>query len=114
MYANPIWSVLLILAVIALYWFVIRPRLKVRFAETYTHIDGWWARQWARVVAFRSYVAALVTAVMIASPDIAVKLLPIDLSGFVGPWWAQAWTTALTVFLAVNAAMKTKPGSEKP
>lgn len=113
MYANPIWSVLLIAAVVALYWFVIRPRLRAKFLETYQHIDSFWARLWARTVAFRSYLASAFAAIMIALPDIAVALTPIDLSEVVGKWWAQAWTTGLAIFLAVNRAFSTKPGEEK-
>lgn len=114
MYANPIWSVLLLVGVIALYWFVIRPRLRVKFAETYSHIDGWWARQLARLHAFRSYVAAFVAAMLLALPDIIVAVAPVDLSGIVGPHWAQAITTLLAVYLAVNRAFSTRPGDEKP
>lgn len=113
MYLNPAWSVLLLLAVGALYWFVIRPRLRVAFLETYAHLDSFWARVWARLVAFRSYFATALAAVMIALPDIAVALSPIDLSEFVGKWWAQAWTTGLAIFLAVNRAFSTKPGEQK-
>lgn len=113
MYANPIWSVLLLLAPIALYWFVIRPRLRARFTELYGHMDSFWARLWARTVAFRSYIATVLAAVAIALPDIAVAVAPIDLSEFVGKWWAQAWTTGLAVFLAVNRAFATKPGEDK-
>lgn len=113
MYANPIWSVLLLIAPFALYWFVIRPRLEKRFVDTYKNINSFWARLWARTVAFRSYLAAALTAVMIALPDIAVALAPIDLSDVIGKWWAQAWTTGLAIFLAVNRAFSTTPGEEK-
>lgn len=112
MYANPFWSVALLAGVFALYWFVIRPTAPI--LETRKYIRSFWLRWWERIVAFRSYVAAAFTAVMIALPDIAVAVLPIDLSDFIGKWWAQAWTTGLTIFLALNAAMKTKPGDEKP
>lgn len=113
MFANPVWSVLLLVAVGALYWFVIRPRLKVKFLDTYGHLDSFWARLLARTVAFRSYIATALTALMIALPDIAVALAPVDLTDVVGKGWAQAWTTGLAIFLAVNRAFSTKPGEEK-
>lgn len=113
MYIHPAWSIVLIVGVIAVWFFVIRPRLKVPLTDTYTYIDGFWARVWARIVAFRSYFAALFTAVMIGLPDIAVALTPIDLSDFVGHWWAQAWTTALAIYLAINRALATKPRNEQ-
>ena len=113
MYANPIWSLLLLAGVMALYWFVIRPRLKVRFADTYSHIDGFWARQFARLHAFRSYVATLVAAVLLAAPDIAVAVAGVDLSGILGHSWAQIVTSLLAIYLAVNRAFSTRPGEDK-
>lgn len=113
MYLNPIWSGMLLGAIVALYVFVIRPRLKVAFTETYQNIDNWWMRQWARIVAFRSYVATAIAGALIALPDLAVAILPIDLSSIVGPKWAPTITALLTIFLAVNRAFATKPGEEK-
>ena len=113
MFANPIWSVLILGGVIALYWFVIRPRLEVAFSATYAHIDDFWARQWARVVAFRSYIASVVAAVLIAAPDIIVAIAPVDLSGIIGPKWAPIVSGLLAAFLAINRAFSTKPDSER-
>ena len=62
MFANPIWSVLLLLAPLTLYWFVIRPRLKTRFTAIYADLDSFWARVWARTYAFRTFwLATLVS-----------------------------------------------------
>lgn len=113
MYINPIWSVILIVGVIAVWFVVIKPRLGVPLSETYQHVGGWWSRVWARIVAFRSYFASLFAALMIGLPDIAVALTPIDLSGIVGHWWAQAWATGLAIYLAINRALATKPGNEQ-
>lgn len=43
MYLHWIWSVALLAGVVALYWFVIRP--KAPFLETRTHIENWFARR---------------------------------------------------------------------
>jgi hypothetical protein len=104
MYANPIWSVLLLAGVVALYWFVIRP--KARFLEVGRGFLD-------RLYRFRSYVATFVAAMLLALPDIIVAILPVDLSGVVGHHWAQIITSALTIYLAVNRAFSTKPGDEK-
>jgi hypothetical protein len=53
MFANPLWSVAILLALVLIYRFIISPRLRVRFSETYTEIDGFWARLWTRIYAFR-------------------------------------------------------------
>lgn len=109
MFANPLWSVGILAGLILLYMFVIRPRLKVRFVDTYTHIDGVWARWWARTVAFRSWIATALAGVLIAVPDIVVALTPIDLTPFIGEKWAPIVSGALAGFLALNRAFSTKP-----
>jgi hypothetical protein len=104
MYLHWLWSVALLSGVFSLYWFVIRPR--ARFLEV--------GRNWLdRLHRFRSYIATAITAMMLALPDIAVAVAPVDLSGIVGHWWAQLWTTALAIFLAVNRAMSTTPPENK-
>lgn len=113
MFLNPIWSVLLLVAVASLYVFVIRPRLAVAFTETYAHIDGWWARQYARLYAFRSYVATAFAALAIALPDIVVAVLPIDLTWLVGPNWAPVITALLAAYLAINRGFATTPGTDR-
>lgn len=113
MFANPLWSVLILAGLAALYYFVIRPRLRVRFTDTYAHIDGWWARQWARTVAFRSWIATAIAGVLIAAPDILAAVIPIDLSPFIGTKWAPIVSGALAAFLALNRAFSTKPDGQK-
>ena len=104
MYLHWGRSVALLVGVFALYWYVIRP--KAPFLEVgQTWLD--------RLHRFRSYVATAITALMVALPDIAVAVAPVDLSGVVGHWWAQLWTTALAVYLALNRAFSTTPPGEK-
>lgn len=112
MFANPIWSVLLLVAVFALYWFVIRPKAPI--LEKAKDVDGFFARWWTRIVAYRSYVAGMVGALLVALPDILVAIAPFDFSPFIGPEWAKKVGSVLALFLLVNTALKTKPGNEKP
>lgn len=113
MFLNPIWSILLIVAVIALYVFVIRPRLQAKFTELYTDIESFWGRLLARLYAFRSYFATVLATVLIALPDIAVALTPLDFSGLIGPNYAKMVAAGLAIYLAVNRAYATKPGEEQ-
>lgn len=113
MFLKLLWPVLLIVAVAALYPLVIRPRLKVRFSETYLHIDGFWARLRARLYAFRSYVATWFATLAIALPYIVEAILPVDLSWLVGADWASAIGGLLAAYLAINRAYATKPDREE-
>lgn len=109
MFANPFYSLAIIAALVALWFFVIKPRLHGDWEDTYSHITDWWPRQMARLYAFRSYVAAWAAGLLIALPDIIVAVAPIDLSWLVGPRWAQIWAGSLGAYLAINNAFKTKP-----
>jgi hypothetical protein len=113
MFANPVWSVLLLVSTAALYWLVIRPRLKVKFTDVYAHIGSFWKRWLARIVAFRSYVATVVAALLIGLPDLVVAISPVDFSGIIGEEWAKKVAAGLAIYLAVNRAFSTKPGEDK-
>lgn len=112
MFANPIWSVLLLVGIFALYWFVIRPKAPI--LEKAKHVDGFFERWTTRIIAYRSYVAGLIGALLVALPDILVAVAPFDFSPFIGPEWAKKVGSVLALFLLVNTALKTKPGNEKP
>lgn len=113
MFLNPLWSVAILLGLAALYWFVIRPKLKVSFSETYLNIDNWFVRQWTRIVAFRSWVATLLAGLMVSLPDILANVAGIDFTGIIGESYAKLVATGLAVFLAINNALKTKPDGQK-
>ena len=113
MFAHPIWSLLLLAAPIALYWFVIRPRLKVRFTTLYDDLDSFWARVWARTYAFRTFWIATFTAVITAAPDILVKLAPLDFSSFLPQPWPAYTSAAFTIAVTLMRAFETKPGEDK-
>lgn len=112
MFANPIWSGLILLGVAALYAFI-RWRHGGPLLENNEHVRDWKARWWARLVAFRSWVAAFVAAVMLAAPDLIVLIAPVDFSWLIGERYAKIVTGALAAFLAINNAMKTKPDGER-
>lgn len=86
------FSLALLAAPILIYFFVIRPRLEAKFSETYEHIDGWWARQWARLVAFRTYIIGLVGIYVTELPALIEQLQLVDLS-----WLPEHWQATLRV-----------------
>lgn len=113
MFANPLWSLLLLTLPIALYFGVIRPRLKVGLTAVYADIDGFWARVWARIYAFRTFWIATTGIVVTAAPDILVTITPLDFS----PWLPQPWPAytgpACTATLALMKAFETKPHEDQ-
>jgi uncharacterized RDD family membrane protein YckC len=112
MFAHPIWSLLLLAAPVALYWFVIRPRLDAKLSEIYADLDTFWERLWARTYAFRSVVITSAGAVLAALPDLLVRISSLDLSFLPQPW--AAWTMGgASVAVAVMKAFETKPKDEQ-
>lgn len=113
MFANPIWSALILAVPFVLYFLVIRPRLRVKFTETYAHLDSFWARVWARTYAFRSFVAFAAGAIATALPDLLVLVSGMDLSFLPQPW--PAWTMAATSFVQIMIrAFSTTPRDQPP
>lgn len=112
MFANVFWSLLLLAAPIALYWFVIRPKLETRFVDLYSDLDGFWERVWARLYKLRTFWIATFTAVMTAAPDILVKLAPLDFSPFLPQPWPMYTSTFFTIAVTLMKAFETKPGED--
>lgn len=112
MFANPIWSVLLLLAPVALYWFVIRPRLKANITEIYANCP-WWPRVKAIAYAFRTFWIATVTAIVTAAPDILVTIAPLDFSGVLPQPWPAYTGAACSIAVTLMKAFETKPKEEK-
>jgi hypothetical protein len=112
MFANPLWSVLILLALVLIYRFIISPRLRVRFAETYSHIDSFWGRMKARIYAFRTPIVAAIGPVLTAIPDLLVKIPTMDLSFLPAPWpaWAMGFSTFAVIIMK---AFETKPDGVK-
>lgn len=113
MFANPIWSVLLLAAPLALYWFVIRPRLKARFLELYSDLDTFWARVKARTYAFRTFWVATAGAVVTALPDLLVLVTPLDFSSILPQPWPAFTGPITSAIIVLMKAFETKPGEVK-
>lgn len=113
MFAHWIWSVLLLAAFVAIYWFIIRPRLKAKFTELYADIDSFWGRLWARTYAFRTFWVAAFGALMTALPDILVAIAPLDFSQILPQPWAGFTGIGTTVAIALMKAFETKPKDEQ-
>lgn len=114
MFANPIWSILLLCAPVALYWFVIRPRLQARFTDLYTNVDTLLGRIWARIWAFRTPVIGAIGAIVAAAPDIIVKLAPVDFSTILPQPWGLWVGTSVGIIIPVMKAFETTPGQVPP
>jgi len=112
MFANPIWSVLILCVPVLIYWFVIRPRLKAQFTDLYSHIDSFWARWAARLYAFRTFAIAAWAALMVAMPDLLVQIAPMDFSFLPQPWAGYVSPAALFL-IALMKAFETKPKDER-
>lgn len=111
MFANPLLSVA-ILAALGLMFLIMRLKHGGPLLAPYRHIDNWWTWLKAITFGFRSWVASAVTGILIAFPDIAVAILPVDLSWAIGERYATTLTGMLTAYLAVNRAWSTKPPGE--
>lgn len=113
MFANPIWSLLLLAAPVALYFFVIRPRLEVRFTQTYMSLDSFWSRVWARTYAFRTFWIGVGGVIATAAPDLLVHIAPLDFSPFLPQPW-PAYTGPITsAIIVMMKAFETKPREEQ-
>ena len=105
MFANPIWSVL-ILAGLAGSYIIIRIKHGGPLLST-SHTWGEW------FIAFRTWVMAQVAGLLLALPDILVLIAPFDFSPLIGENYAKLVTLGFGIFMAVNAALKTKPDGQK-
>lgn len=108
MFLNPLFSLLVLVFAAAVY-FLIRWKHRKPLLDNNDHVQDWKWRWWARIVAFRSWVAACIAAVLLAAPDLIVAIAPIDFSPFIGENYARLVSGALAAFLTINNAMKTKP-----
>lgn len=112
MFANPLWSLLLLAAPALLYWFVIRPRLVIRFTELYDSIDSFWGRVRARLYAFRTFWIGVAGVILTAAPDLLVLIVPVDFSPFLPQPW-PAYTGPITsAIIVVMKAFETKPAEQ--
>ena len=113
MFADPLWSLLLLAVPILIYRLIISPRLRVRFTETYAHLDSLWDRIKARLYAFRTFWIGLAGIVVTAAPDLLVLIAPIDFSPFLPQPW-PAYTGPITsAIIVLMKAFETKPREEQ-
>lgn len=106
-------SLALLLVPILIYRFVISPQWKTRFADSYTNIHDFWARQWARIYALRSFVVATAGIVIAALPDLLVQISSLDLSWLPQPWGSTVGT-AVAILLFVIRLMAVTPHERPP
>lgn len=117
MFAHPIWSVLIAIAPIALYWFVIRPTAPVM--EVGKEIEGFWPRTLARLRGFQTWWIATFGAFLIAAPDLIVAVLghiaPVDFTPILPqPWPAYVSPICLILITVLKAFQTTPPGDPPP
>lgn len=106
-------AVAVLLVPVAIYVAVIRPRLQARFVDLYADIDSFWARQWARIKAMRSYVIALAGAALYAVPELLGELTLFDWSFLPQPW--SVWvSSAVSLALILARAFATTPIGAPP
>ncbi len=98
---------------IAIYFAIIRPRLKARFLDLYAEIDNFWERQWARILGMRSLAIAVVGAVAYSMPTLLMELKVVDWSFLPQPWGVYV-STAVSVLLILARAFATTPVGTPP
>lgn len=108
-----LWQFVIIAAPIAIYLFVIRPRLKARWTDLYTDIGGFWARQWARLVAFRSWVIGGAGIYMSEVPALLEEFKLADLT-FLPERWQSTIRVVTIVALMLARAYSTTPQEQPP
>lgn len=112
-FSQILFSVLAFAAPAAIMWFIVLPRLKARFTDLYNGIPGFWARWWARAVAFRTM---LFGALGLMVPEIIsgiAALTASDITSFPDDW--QGWIRgAALVATMLGRAIATAPREQPP
>lgn len=102
----------LLAAPTAVYFLLLRPRLQMKYTEMYAEIDGFWARQWARVYALRSFFIASAGAIAVAVPELLQAVGGIDFSFLPQPWPGYT-SAAVAIAITLNRVLSTLPGNDK-
>jgi hypothetical protein len=105
------FSIVILAAPILVYWFIIRPRLEARFVDTYANLNGFWARVWARVVAFRTFLIGAVGLYASEIPAALEMLQGTDLT-FLPQHWQSTIRVVTIIAVMVSRAVATTPASE--
>lgn len=112
MFFHPLFSLVLLLVPVAVYWFVIRPRLRAKLTEIYTG-RGWLTWLASILYAFRTFVIASWGVLLAAAPDLLVAIAPVDFSEILPQPWGLWVGTGIAITIALMRAFETKPGEEK-
>lgn len=111
--SSALFIILALSAPPAIYWFIVRPRLQSRFVDLYSYIDGFWARWWARAVAFRTMLFGAVGLILPEVISGVATLSSSDLTFMPEQW--QSWIRgAALVATMLGRAMATAPREEPP
>src|SRR5262245_32004403 len=112
MFANPLWSLLLI-ALLVIMYLLLRPMLKREFGKVYQEVDGFWAKVWVYVRKFHTWVVTAISFVLIAAPDILVRVSNLDFSGVLPQPWAGYVSPIALGLIALLKAVDTHANEKK-
>lgn len=107
MFLNPIWSLLIVAAVVAYIWFI-RPKLKARFTQQYADVDGVFACLWARIYEYHTPIVTAIGGLLIAAPDLLVQVSSMDFSSFLPHPWAGYVSPVCLMIIALIKAFPPK------
>lgn len=110
MFANPIWSLLIVAAVVAYIWFI-RPKLKAQFASHYAAVDGVYECLRARLYVWHTPIVTAIGGLLIAAPDLLVQFSAMDFSGILPQPWAGYVSPACLMLIALFKAFPPKAAS---
>jgi hypothetical protein len=113
MFLNPIFSILLLIVPVLVWFYIIKPRLGARITQIYAGLPSLGSRIWARIYAFRSFWIATGGVLLAALPDLLVAVAPLDFSEILPRPWGLWVGTGIAITLALLRAVNTKPGEDK-
>jgi hypothetical protein len=100
-------------ALVALYFFVIRPR-GARMLETYRSAGGGWAGVKAALVGFQTIVTAFVGAIAYALPELLTVASGADWKSMLPEPWGGWCAFGVAVALPLMRALMTTPSGQPP
>lgn len=107
MFENPLWS-LLLLALLVIMYLLIRPMLRREFAAVYEDVDGFWAKVWVYVRKFHTWVITAISVILIAAPDLLVRVSGLDFSSILPQPWAGFVSPIALGLIAILKAVDTR------
>jgi len=110
---SAIFYLSLPLAVLALYWFVIRPR-GAHMLATYRAAGGGWAGVKAVLWGYQTWWATFAGAVAVAAPELLTVAAGVDFKPILGERWGATVATALAIGLPIMRAFSATPTHKPP